>query len=492
MAVRNLIGGQLNYMTLYDMEKIEDAVMTVLEETGVHMPYGPALETMKEHGCKVDFDDMVVKIPQWVCKKYLSMAPSRFTLYARDPKWDVRVDRKNVYTLGGSSALFVLDLDTGERRPALMKDLEDLTRLQDSLENLHIMHGIVNPQGIPQEGFDRRLFPVIMKNTKRNYYSQAMGKKGVRDQVEMAGLIAGGEKEFMERPFFTVVLCLVSPLMHPRIRLEELMECAKYNIPLYIEADAMPGATTPITIAGTLVEQSANILAGVCLAQMVRPGLPCTYSIASGIMDMTSGDYSGGAPETQILHAATAQFAHHLGLPCQAGTGIDAVLPDMQAGYERGMQFLTCALGGADFVHLCTGMLEQMLTASYEQCVLDDEMLGAAFRIVKGFEVNEDSIALDLIQRVGIGGNYLGEDHTVERLRTHRWFPKLTNRARWDGWKAAGGKDFRQKGIDRAKEILASHHPQYVEPKLAEELEEMAIRFQEEEIAAVKSGKIEY
>jgi trimethylamine--corrinoid protein Co-methyltransferase len=137
-------------------------------------------------------------------------------------------------------------------------------------------------------------------------------------------------------------------------------------------------------------------------------------------------------------------------------------------------------------------MLEQMLTASYEQCVLDDEILGAAFRIVKGFEVNDETIALDLIKKVGIGGSYLGEDHTVENFRSLRWFPKLTNRSRWDKWMEAGGKDFRQKGIERAKKILATHQPEYLEPKLAAELDRTAVSFQEKEIENVKSGKISY
>ena len=491
MGVRSLKGGQLQYMSELDMDKIRDAVVAVLAETGVRMPYRPALEMMKEHGCRVDFKTNVVQIPEDILTKYLDIAPSEFTLHGRNPQWDVRVDRQNVYTIGGSSALFVLDLE-GNRKTATMKDLEDLTRVQDSLENLHIMHGIVNPQDIPQEGFDRRLFSTMMRGTERFYYSQALGKNGVCDQVKMASHIAGSNKKFKENPFFSIVLCTVSPLVYPRIRLEELMECAESGVPLFIEADAIPGATTPISIAGTLVEQSANVLAGVCLAQMVHPGHPCIYSIASGIMDMATGDYSGGAPETQILHAATAQIAHYFGLPCQAGTGIDSVLPDMQAGYERGVQFLTCTLGGADFVHLATGMLEQMLTASYEQCVLDDEILSAVFRVAKGFEVNDEMIALDTIQRVGIGGEYLGEEHTVQHFRDLRWFPTLTNRKRWDGWLADGGKDFRQRGVDRVRKILNEPRPEYLEPKLADEIEKMALQFQQEEIEGIKSGKISY
>ncbi len=491
MSISAVSGGRLQYMNENDMEKIKSSVFDVLESVGVHMPYKPALEVLKENGCTVDFTTEVVRFPEYIIRKYLSLAPGEMTLYGRSPEWDVHVDRKKVYTIGGSSALFVLDME-GLRRPATMRDLENLTRLQDSLGNLHIMHGIVNPQDIPQEGFDRRLFSAVIRNTARNYYSQALGKRGVRDQVELASIITGGTEAFRRRPFFTIVLCLVSPLKYPRIRLEELMECAEWGIPLYIEADAMPGATTPITVAGTLVEQTSNVLAGVCLTQMINPGHPCIYSIASGIMDMATGDYSGGAPETQLLHAATAQMAHYIGLPCQAGTGIDSVLPDMQAGYERGLQFLTCALGGADFVHLCTGMLEQMLTASYEMCVLDDEILGAAYRIVRGFEVTDETIALDVIKQVGIGGNYLGEEHTLKYLRELRWYPKLTNRQRWDMWREKGGKDFRQRGIDRAREILKNHHPQYIDSKTAKELERTAVRLQEREIDAVHSGAVSY
>jgi trimethylamine---corrinoid protein Co-methyltransferase len=491
MAVRELRGGQLRFLTGEGIASLHAAVLEVLEEVGVRMTHRPALEVMESCGCRVDHPRGVVRIPEHVVRRCLSTAPSRFTLHARDPRWDVRVDQASVYTIGGSSALYVLGLD-GVRRPATLRDLADLTRLQDSLENLHVMHGIVNPQDIPQEGFDRILFSTVMQNTSRNYYSQALGGQGVRDQVEMASLVAGGSEAFREKPFFTIVVCLVSPLVHPRIRTEELMECARLGVPVYVEGDCLAGATTPVTIAGTLVEQSANILAGICLAQMVRPGLPCIYSLASGILDMSTGSYSGGAPETQLIHAASAQLAHSFGLPCQAGTGIESCLPDAQMGYERGLQVLTCALAGADFVHLSVGMLEQMLTTAYEACLIDDEILGAAFRIVRGFEVNPETIALDLIKRVGIGGEYLGEEHTARHLREVTWFPGLTNRQRWEIWAAEGGKDMRQRGIDKARRVLEEHHPEHLEPKLAAELERMARSLQDREIQGVRSGAVRY
>ena len=230
LGIARLRGGQLAFLSPDDVEELHGAVFTVLEEVGVRVDHRPALEVMEAHGCRVDFQKKVVRTPEHVLRRCLSTAPSSFTLHARDPAWDARVDRSSVYTIGGSSALFVVGLD-GVRRPATLRDLADLTRLQDALENLHIMHGIVNPQDIPQEGFDRILFSTVMANTRRNYYSQALGAQGVRDQVEMASLLAGSRAALRDRPFFTIVLCLVSPLVHPRIRVEELMECAAQGIP---------------------------------------------------------------------------------------------------------------------------------------------------------------------------------------------------------------------------------------------------------------------
>jgi len=473
MPIDQLRCGQYKVLSDSDLHDIHIATLEILEEVGVRVEYRPALELMADSGCKVDFDSRIVQIPEHILRRALSTAPSFFTLCGKKPEFDVKVDTQRIYTIGGSSALFVLDLD-GNRHPATRKDLVELTRLQDALENLHIMHAIVVPQDIEQEGFDRILFSTVMKNTSRNYYSQGMGAQSIRDQFEMASVIQGSTDEVRRKPIFTIVVCLTSPLTQAGIRVEELMESAKHNIPLYIEADAQPGATTPITLAGTLVEQSANILCGITLAQMVNPGTPCIYAIASGILDMATTNYSGGAPETTLLHAATAQVAHYYNLPFQGGTGIDATIPDAQAGYERALQVLGCALSGTNFIHLSVGMMEQMLLASYEQCVIDNEILGAALHIARGVEVNHDALAVDVIREVGPGGNFLAHDHTLRNFRRVGWFPKVTNRKKWDDWMDDGGKSMRQRANERAREILAEHHPQHLPDDIALEIDKMA------------------
>jgi len=187
-------------------------------------------------------------------------------------------------------------------------------------------------------------------------------------------------------------------------------------------------------------------------------------------MDMSTGNYSGGAPEACLLHAATAQMARFYGLPFQGGTGIDATVPDAQAGYERALQVLTNALAGTNFIHLSIGMMEQMLLASYEQCVIDDEILGAAFHIARGFEVSDETLAIEVIKELGpANSQYLTHEHTLRHLRRVFWPARLTNRLKWDAWMAAGGKDMRERARERARQILAEHRPQYLpEDKVAE------------------------
>lgn len=464
------------YKVLADdqIQRIHLAVLEVLEDVGVFVEHDGALRIFADNGCRVDFAKRRVCIPEHVLRKALASAPSRFTFYGLKPEYDVQVDTQSIYTIGGSSALFVLDLD-GRRRPATLHDLEDLTRLQDALPNLHIMHGIVNPQDIPQEGFDRRLFAAVLKNTARNYYSQGTGGASIRDQIEQAAILLGGVDAVRRRPPFTIVLCMISPLTQSQIRVEELLACAQEGIPIYVEVDSQPGATTPVTLAGTLVEECANVLCGITLAQLVRPGLPCVFAIASGSMDMATMCYSGGDPRATLLHCATAQMARFYNLPFQGGTGIDALFPDVQAGYERGMQVLANTLAGTNFIHLSIGMIEQMMTASYEQCVIDNEILDAAFAIARGIEVTDATLAVDVIKAVGPGGNFLEHLHTSENFREHCWFPKLTVRERYETWSVRGGKDMRQRANEEARRILREHRPAYIDEKMKAELDALAL-----------------
>ncbi len=408
----------------------------------------------------------------------LKTSPDHFKLCARDTAHDIQVTLEDVYTIAGSSALQVLDLD-GRHRAAVVQDLLDFTRLIDALPMADIMHAMVIPQDIDQAGFDRLLFSAILKNTTKHYYSQGQGGASVADQVELASILQGSREAVRTGPCFSFVICLNSPLVHATERVQEMMECARYGIPVWLEATNMMGATAPVSVAGALVEQLANVLASLTLMQMLHPGHPCVLSIASGGFNMRSGTYVAASPEAVLLHCATAQMARHYRLPFQGGSGVDSCLPDAQAGYERALEAVSLVLAGVNFIHLSFGMMAQLLTSSYEQAVIDNEIFAAAFRLAEGIPVTTDTLAFDPIAQAGPGGQFLNQRHTLQNYRKIQWQPRLTTRSTWDEFeREQGGKDMRQRANDAARKILREHHPQPLDPAQVRELDRLASEMQ--------------
>lgn len=464
----------LEFLTLEQVNEVHQAVLQALWEVGVRVEWRPALEAFAAGGCRVDFERRLVHIPEDVLQRALAAAPSAFTLHGLRPERDIAVTPEDVYTVAGSSALNVLDLH-GQRRPASLQDLADFTRLIDALETADIMHAMVVPQEIPQAGFDRILFATIMQHTARHYYSQGQGGQSVRDQVELAAIIQGGRGAVRQRPCFSFVVCLTSPLVHTPERVDEMMVCAELGIPLWLEATNMMGATGPITIAGALVEHTANVLASLVLVQLLSPGHPCVFGVASGGFNMRSATYVAASPEAVLLHCATAQMARFYHLPFEGSSGIDSCLPDAQAGYERAMQAVSFSLAGVNFIHLAFGMLDQLLTSSYEEAVIADEIFTAAFRLGLGFPVTPETIALDQLKAAGPGGQFLNQDYTLYHYRQHQWQPRLTARLEWSEFqRRLGGKDLRQRANERARHLLASHFPHVLDEKQAAELQRVA------------------
>lgn len=468
----------LEFLTQDQEKAVHASVLRVLSEVGVRVEWQPALEVYHSNRCAVDFKSRVVRIPEEVVQRALDTSPDHFKLCARDAARDIRVTLEDVYTIAGSSALQVLDLD-GRHRTATVQDLIDFTRLIDALPMADIMHAMVIPQDIAQAGFDRLLFSTILKNTTRHYYSQGQGGSSVADQVELAGILQGGSEAVRAGPWFSFVICLNSPLVHAAERVQEMMECARYGIPVWLEATNMMGATAPVSVAGALVEQLANVLASLTLMQLLNPGHPCVLSIASGGFNMRSGTYVAASPEAALLHCATAQMARHYRLPFQGGSGVDSCLPDAQAGYERAMQAVSLSLAGVNFIHLAFGMMAQLLTSSYEQAVIDNEIFAAAFRLAEGIPVTSDTLAIDQIAHAGPGGQFLNQKHTLQNYRKMQWQPRLTTRMTWDEFeREQGGKDMRQRANEAARKILGEHHPPALDEAQARELDHLASEMQ--------------
>jgi trimethylamine--corrinoid protein Co-methyltransferase len=257
-----------------------------------------------------------------------------------------------------------------------------------------------------------------------------------------------------------------------QMQLEGLLICADYGQPLAMSPEAIAGATAPVTLAGLLVQQNANILAHVTLAQIFRPGTPVLYGTVSTIANMRTGTVALGAVETGLITAGAAQLARYYGLPCRSvGAVTESKLEDLQAGLERTSTLLPAVLAGVNFI-TCGGTLDGTLLESDALLMLDDELCGAALRMARGVDVDEGTLALDLIQQIGSSGNYLAEAHTVRRFRKEHYMPSLLPREPYAAWEKAGSRSALEHAKDRVREILDQHQPYELDPALEQELDD--------------------
>ena len=455
---RTIKGGQLKVLTQDQIERISNASLEILETVGVRVQEENALQLLAKSGVEVDTKTQVVKVPPSLVKESLKKAPNRILLSGKTSEYDLELEGTNVYTFGGGSLVHVLDLE-GRHRLANSKDLEDLTRLQDKLENPHMMHCTVIPSDVPIVGSSLIRYALTTRNTWKHVFADSEGKQGVLDLLKLARIVAG-EEDLTKKHYFTTCSCIVSPLKQNRDSVEVIMEAAKWNVPNILDEMPSPGGTAPVTLAGLLIEQNANILCSLVIAQLVNPGAPCIYGAPSGGMDMRTGNFSGAAPEAGLIAVASAQIAHHYGLPCMTGVGLDSKIPDQQAGYERASNFLMSALGGTNLYVDSTGALETERLCSYEQVAIDNEILQMVYRILRGIEVTDETLALDVIRNVGpLGAHFLSQEHTRRHMRTELWIPDLTDRNTWEGWERAGGKDIRERAKEKVRKILTEHWP---------------------------------
>ena len=443
-------------LTKTQIEKIHETSLRILEQIGLDFGYPPALEVLKKGGAKVD--GQRVLFPSRLVEAQISKAPRRFTLHARNPKYNVVVGGSNMVLTPGFGAAFVTDLENG-RRKATMKDYENFVKLTGASANLDILSGtVVEPTDVPYESRHAHMIYAAMKYSDKCFMGSTMGAKGARDSIRMASILVGDEGQLAEKPAMISILGSLSPLKYDERMLGGLMEYARAGQPLLISCLAIAGATGPVTLAGNLALQNAEVLAGIVLAQLVREGTPVVLGGASSNTEMRNGTLSIGSPEMALNTAATAQMANYYKLPVRSGGAVcDAKAPDAQAAYESMMSLLMARVSGINFVLHSAGILESYNCMSYEKFIIDDEMCGMVKRIERGYEVNPDTLALDVIKEVGPGGHFLDKDHTFDHFRTEFFQPQLSNRDDFVSWQASGSPQSMQTANKKYKDILETY-----------------------------------
>jgi trimethylamine--corrinoid protein Co-methyltransferase len=452
-----------------ELERLHDASMQILENTGVELLDAEALDLFAKAGAKVDKSTRRVKIDRGLLLETIATAPPSFTLHARNPGKTVVIGGNHIVFSPVGGQAYSTNFERG-RRPGTLADLEELIKLIHSFNVLH--HGSdtpVEPTDLPAETRHLDALYAMLRLTDKTVMGPARGRVTTNDAINMMALVFGGREALLERPALITIINVNSPLRFDDWMLGGLMTYARAGQVNVITPLIAAGATGPITLAGAIAQQNAEVLAGVMLAQLARPGAPVVYGSFTAGADMRSGSPSYGTPESAWVTLIAGQLARRYQLPYRNNGALSSSsAPDAQAAYESLMTLWPAILARANFVYQGAGWVENGLTTSYEKLILDVEALAMMEALLRGYEVNEEALALPHIDQVGPGGHHFDTGHTLARFRTAFYNPLISTRLQYANWVEAGSMDAAQRAHLKWKEILKN----YEEPKLEEAVDE--------------------
>ncbi|UQZ88354.1 trimethylamine methyltransferase [Deltaproteobacteria bacterium Smac51] len=446
---------RMQTLTTEDINKIHQASMAILKETGIVFNDDECVEIFKKSGAKVE--GRTVYLTEEEVMKAISQAPSSFMVKGRNPEKNVKLGGNDFALLPGYGAPFITE-PGGHQREGTFKDYEDFVKLVQTSKSIN-MNGflMVEPSDCAVDAAHLDMFLAGLFNCDKPLMGTPLSRKAARDCVELLAVAYGGRDKLMDHPA-TVSLCnSLSPLQFSEEMASSIVELVRGGQAVCVAALIMTGSSGPITIPGVLALQNAEILAGLTLAQLVRPGAPVIYGSTSSAMDMKSGSLSIGAPELSMFTSFTAQIAQHYNLPCRSGGGLcDAMMTDAQAGAESAFALFNAINSGVNFILHTAGILGGYISISFEKFLLDEELGAMISRMVRPTAFSDETIDLATIQKVGPGGHYLTEPKTFKLCRKEIYQTGLMNRQNYEGWQSAGSKNLEQVATDKVKERLAS------------------------------------
>ena len=462
---------KLKLLSDADISAIHNISIKILSEIGVKVPLRSALEALAEAGARVDFSQEIVKLSEKLVMDSLQRAGKQYVLYGRDGSRFVRFGFGDFVLPSTEGQVFVVEEDGKRRRSGTSEDVCQAIIVTDALENIDWLGGFVLPDDVPPMIRDVFLTGELIKGSRKPQHVLFDNVRSFRYALQICEATAGGKAKHRLQPRLSAFVEPISPLRFAPNGLEILKECVLEGLPVYFGPMVQTGATGPVTLAGTAALENAEVLAGIVIAQAFQPGIPVGYGCSCHTMDMRTMMISFGAAEQALFAIAMTQMAQFYGLPSLFNSGLtDSKRHDAQSGLERGMTLLTGALAGLE-TFAPTGIVGADQGASIEQIIIDNEMAGYVKRILKGFKVDEETLAFDVVKRVGIGGNFLTDDHTLEHYKDELWSPSGLDRQNWDNWLTSGGRSMYEWAHERKQQILANHHPEVADPALAAEID---------------------
>ncbi len=463
---------ELHFLSKDDIQGIHEASLIILHDTGVKVHHDEARTLLSEAGATVDEHSNTARLPEQLVLDCLAKTDKRYVLYGRDPERTARFGYGDAVWMSSPGQYMWIDAQSGKRRSTTVQDVRNAIRLGDALDRIHIVGAMGQPEEIPHTWRDVFLTGELVKGTAKPTRCWISNGRTASAILEIYRTLAGGSEPLRQRPMAEAFLEPISPLQLPEHGLEIVKVFAQAGQPVSIGPMAMTSATAPGTLAGTLAQENAEILAGLVVTQLFAPGTAVMYGGIPHIMDPRTGICSFGSPEQGLMALAMVQMAKSYGLPSYINIGLtDAKTLDAQAGMEKASSMLLGRLAGADTFGHC-GICGTDHGASLEWLYIDNELAAYVDRVAAGFEIDAETLAGEVVSRTGPGGNFLADEHTVRHFRNELWMPgSVWTRQSWDGWQASGSQSMAQRAHEQVLAILGTHEIEPFEEKLSAEID---------------------
>ena len=464
-----LVGGRYKPLSQREMERIHHTVLDVMENIGFADAIPSMIEIVTAAGGWMT-EDGRLHYPRSLVEDVLARAPRRFVMPGQEAKHDMEVGGRRVHTGTGGAAPFIMDFKSGRYRETTTVDLYDIARLVDTLDNIHYYWRSIVARDMPTP-FDldlNTLYACMQGTTKHIGVSFVMGDH-VRAAVAMMDMRLGGEGEFRKRSFCSISCChVVPPLRFAKESCDALEAAVRAGMPVTLLSAAQAGATSPAALAGTIVQAVAETLAGLVFAMLIDPNCRANLGTWPFVSDLRTGAMCSGSAELGLLVAGCAQMAGFYDLPGSVAAGMsDSKLPDAQAGAEKGYTLALAAQAGSSLIMESAGMHASLMGTVFESYVIDNDMLGAIQRTVRGIEVTDDTLSYEVIRDVVYGeGHFLGSQQTISRMESDYFYPGIGDRNSPTVWEEQGATDVRERARQHTREVLKSHYPTHIDDAL--------------------------
>ena len=469
-AVRpGMESGRYRPLSDVDMDKINEAVLTALSTIGLAQAIPSCIDLVTKAGG--NYKDGRLFFPRALVEDTLANCAKELVLYGQDPNHDIEVSGSRVYFGPAGAAVHVVDINKREYRDSPLVDLYDMARLVDKLDNIHFFQRCLVARDVATPAdLDFNTCYAAISGTSKHVGSSWVEPEHVTQSLQMLHMVAGSEKKWRERPFVSMSNCFVVPPLRFAEDSCHCMETAvRGGMPVLLLAAGQAGATSPAALAGSVVQEVAEVLAGLVFVNLLVPGHPAIFGTWPFVSDLRTGAMSGGSGEQAVLMAACGQMGRYYGLPTGIAAGMaDAKLPDAQSGYEKAYTNTLAAHSGANLVYESAGMHASLLGVCFESMVIDNDMLGAVNRTIRGIEVNDDTLSLDAMREVCIDGpcHYLGHEQTLNLMQREYIYPEIGDRTSPKEWVEQDKPVLVDKARVRVDNVLGNHYPKHISDEL--------------------------